>query len=101
MHRQSFVHFFSRWAFASIRLQKWREVEPDCSEALTWDANNAKARYRRALAHYELGNVEQAFGDLQNYFDAQDGSTCKSDACELMSRVVQELPEEFLEFENT
>jgi tetratricopeptide (TPR) repeat protein len=47
-------------AAAYIKLRMWNEAVADCDVALESDANNIKARVRRAAARMELGKAAEA-----------------------------------------
>lgn len=52
-------------AQAHIKRKSWKEVVEVCDAVLRRSEGNAKARYRRALARIELGELEDASADLR------------------------------------
>ncbi|KAG2524279.1 hypothetical protein BBO99_00004378 [Phytophthora kernoviae] len=58
------VLLLSNRAACLLQLQDFTGAEKDCTEALTTEPDNNKARYRRAQAHLGLGNMTQAFRDV-------------------------------------
>ncbi|CAE7232606.1 OGFOD2 [Symbiodinium natans] len=67
----------SNRAFARIKLRQWAEAESDCSEALSLNASNAKALYRRAMARKELGKYDAALADVDTLLPLLDQSNSK------------------------
>ena len=55
----------SNRAFAYVKLGQWADAETDCSAALTLNGKNTKAKYRRAMARFELGKDEAALQDVE------------------------------------
>lgn len=55
----------SNLAACHVKLEKWDKVIKCCDKVLEKDADNAKAYYRRALAHHALNNLDKAQADLR------------------------------------
>eukprot|EP00397_Hematodinium_sp_SG-2012_P004068 GEMP01004079.1.p1 GENE.GEMP01004079.1~~GEMP01004079.1.p1 ORF type:complete len:1157 (+),score=244.93 GEMP01004079.1:113-3583(+) len=53
-------------AFALIKQEKWLLAEKECTAALTYNAANIKAIYRRAWARLELDMLEKALEDCND-----------------------------------
>jgi len=60
---RSILH--SNRSFACIKLKRWAEAEEDCSAAMAINSTNTKAKYRRAMARFELGKLESALQDVE------------------------------------
>ena len=78
-----------------LRMQHWEAAEKSAAAALMLDANNAKARFRRARALAELGGesrLREALDDLEKLRLASDGSLGKAEAT-LHKRVLTEQAE--------
>merc|ERR1719215_2542257 len=82
---------YSNRAFANISMKKWADAEKDCSAALTLKEQNAKARYRRATARYELGNAEGALEDVNAVLEELIEAKNRTDALELKKRIEEKL----------
>jgi tetratricopeptide (TPR) repeat protein len=82
---------YSNRAFANINLKKWAEAESDCSAALAIKEQNTKAKYRRAMARFELDNVEAALEDVDAVLDELMDAKNRSDALELKERIQAKL----------
>lgn len=69
-------------AAAYLKLKRWEDAETDCSAALALDANNWKARMRRAAARLEQGSEASIRGALP---DADSALNTKPDSNDLLS----------------
>merc|ERR1719201_1833351 len=81
----------SNRAFAHVKLKKWAEAEEDCSAALALKADNAKAKYRRAMARFELGKYETAKKDVEDVLTLLPDPKSKAEAAELKQRIEEKL----------
>jgi tetratricopeptide (TPR) repeat protein len=81
----------SNRAFAYIKLRKWMEAEEDCSAALAVKTDNAKAKYRRAMARFELGKYETAKKDVDDVLTLLPDPKSKAEAAELRQRIGEKL----------
>merc|ERR1712187_504670 len=82
---QSISH--SNRAFAYVKLKKWTEAEDDCSTALTINAKNTKAKYRRAMARYELGKDEAALQDVDQVLKELPDPSSNKEAAALKNQI--------------
>ncbi|KAL4428292.1 hypothetical protein ABPG75_002381 [Micractinium tetrahymenae] len=60
-------------AAALLKLERWDEAEDLAGQALAIDCNFTKARYRRALAYHNQGNLELAVMDMELAAGADPG----------------------------
>merc|ERR1712151_1221372 len=82
---QSILH--SNRAFAYVKLKKWAEAAEDCSTALTINAKNTKAKYRRAMALYELGKDEAALQDVEQVLKELPDPSSNKEAMALKDQI--------------
>jgi len=64
LDREGRSTLYSNRAFALLKVSRWQEASEDCSAALSQNAENVKALYRRAQARNELGEVEGGLADV-------------------------------------
>ncbi|GBG28974.1 Peptidyl-prolyl cis-trans isomerase FKBP62 [Hondaea fermentalgiana] len=57
-----------------LKLERFKDCEKDCSDALESDASNVKALYRRAQARAALENLEGAVLDLRRLLEADSNN---------------------------
>merc|ERR1719327_1692113 len=81
----------SNRAFAYVKLKKWAEAEEDCSAALAVKSDNTKAKYRRAMARFELGKYETAKKDVDDVLTLLPDPKSKAEAGELKQRIEEKL----------
>jgi len=80
----------SNRAFAYLKKEKWPEAEQDCSTALSLNAKNTKARYRRAMASFELGKLQAALEDTEQVIKDLPDPNSHKDAAELKARILKD-----------
>ncbi|CAK0800777.1 unnamed protein product, partial [Prorocentrum cordatum] len=78
-------------AFAQIKLQKWAEADSDCSKALGINGQNVKARYRRAMARYEMNMAEAALKDVDQVLQELPDDQKEGEAAELKRKIEAKL----------
>lgn len=64
-YRDAFTGLFSNLGFAHLKLKQFADCDYCCSQAILLDAENAKARFRRATARYEMDLYKEAMTDLK------------------------------------
>lgn len=84
----------SNRAFAHIRLERWREAEEDCAAALALNGGNTKARYRRAMACFELGKLELASQDVEQVLRELPDASSNREARELQGKILERRQQE-------
>eukprot|EP00929_Paragymnodinium_shiwhaense_P099033 TRINITY_DN605_c0_g1_i1.p1 TRINITY_DN605_c0_g1~~TRINITY_DN605_c0_g1_i1.p1 ORF type:complete len:2835 (-),score=990.43 TRINITY_DN605_c0_g1_i1:163-8667(-) len=77
----------SNRAFAYIKLKKWEAALDDCNAALKLNAQNIKAKYRRGMALYELGEDKAALQDVEVVITSVPDPKASRDAVELKAKI--------------
>eukprot|EP00047_Mylnosiga_fluctuans_P014978 m.42482 g.42482 ORF g.42482 m.42482 type:complete len:544 (-) comp5729_c0_seq2:43-1674(-) len=72
-------------AACHIKLENFSEALAACTQAIAIDKNNAKARFRRAQAHIELGQPKDALADI-HVARANGGDAAALDGLERVAR---------------
>ncbi|KAF7720933.1 hypothetical protein EC973_005757 [Apophysomyces ossiformis] len=67
------VYYLNR-AMAYLKLNKFVEVERDCTQGLQLEPQNVKALWRRGIALRELGRPEEARADFQSALTIDPGN---------------------------
>merc|ERR1712151_1465590 len=70
-----------------VKLKKWAEAEEDCSAALGINAKNTKAKYRRAMARYELGKDKEALQDVDEVLKELPDPSSNKEAVALKDQI--------------
>eukprot|EP00933_Yihiella_yeosuensis_P068254 TRINITY_DN7369_c0_g1_i4.p1 TRINITY_DN7369_c0_g1~~TRINITY_DN7369_c0_g1_i4.p1 ORF type:complete len:968 (-),score=280.72 TRINITY_DN7369_c0_g1_i4:521-3040(-) len=81
----------SNRSFAHIKERCWSEAEADCSSALKFNCKNTKAKYRRAMARFELGKLESALEDLEAVLKELPDPNGNKEALELKQKITEQL----------
>jgi tetratricopeptide (TPR) repeat protein len=78
---------FGNRAFAHVKLQRWNEAEKDATCALEFNAQNTKARYRRAIARFELQQLSPALQDIEAVLKELTDPRSNKEAVELKAKI--------------
>eukprot|EP00927_Polykrikos_kofoidii_P000032 TRINITY_DN10015_c0_g1_i12.p1 TRINITY_DN10015_c0_g1~~TRINITY_DN10015_c0_g1_i12.p1 ORF type:complete len:1536 (+),score=338.32 TRINITY_DN10015_c0_g1_i12:699-5306(+) len=89
----------SNRAFAFVKLKKWAEVTQDCSAALELNFKNTKAKFRRAIAHHELGDDEAALEDIEHVLKEMTDPRSSKEPAELKQKITERLTKARMEAE--
>jgi len=81
----------SNRALANMQLKNWQDVEADCGKALALNSKNTKAKYRRALAYFELGRVEDSLREVDQVLKEVVDAKSSKEATELKARIDKHL----------
>eukprot|EP00932_Pfiesteria_piscicida_P002905 SRR837773.12823.p1 GENE.SRR837773.12823~~SRR837773.12823.p1 ORF type:complete len:597 (+),score=136.54 SRR837773.12823:113-1792(+) len=73
----------SNRALAHVKSERWSEAEKDCDVALTLNAGNTKAKYRRAQARSKCGKAKEALEDLEQVMKELPDAHKNEEAMEL------------------
>jgi len=87
----SIIH--SNRAFAYIKLNRWSDAEADCCKSLALNERNTKAKYRRALACFELQKTKAALEDVEHVLKEMPDPSKNKEASELKARILKALEE--------
>merc|ERR1712137_119785 len=71
-------------ALCSLKLEDWAGALRACDDVLKEQSGNEKALYRRASAHYQLGNYSMAETDLKKCLTKNSGN---AEAKKLLAQV--------------
>merc|ERR1712224_150948 len=84
----------SNRAIANVKLQRWADAEADSCAALALNCNNTKARYRRAIARYEMDRPESALEDIEQVIKRLPDPNSNIEVLELKSKITERLKNE-------
>lgn len=81
-------------AAAMLKLEEWRHVIDDCSEALRFDPKHCKAMLRRGFAYARLKVWAKAARDLEQAVVAEPGDKKAKAELQMARRMLQEQTKE-------
>jgi len=84
----------SNRAFAYLKLGHWAKADVDCTAALALNDRNTKAKYRRAAARFELGQLEPALRDVDQVLQELPDPNSNREAVMLKQKIEDRLRRE-------
>jgi tetratricopeptide (TPR) repeat protein len=78
---------YSNRALANTKLEKWKSVVEDCNKALALNGQNIKAKFRRAVAYFELGDVDTASSEVEEALKVLVDPNTNKEAVALQKRI--------------
>jgi len=70
---------YSNLAACQLKLHQHHRVISNCTKALSFDSSNVKCLYRRAAAHLECKNPDNAEDDIRAVLEIEPGNTAAKD----------------------
>merc|ERR1739848_173278 len=78
---------FSNRALLHLSTKSWERAKADSTKALELDTQNLKAKHRRAVAQFELGDRGAALQDANEILEQLLDGQAKQDVIELKHRI--------------